>query len=469
MTTETRIKVLVLGGGVGAFTAAFDLTSGDAAQKRFDLTLLQHGWRMGGKAAGGRFGDERRVQEHGLHLLMGFYDHAFRVIRECYGELRPEPGERFQCWKDAFLAQYYVTLGSPGYGDGAKTIDFLELPGTPGDPRPEEAIVDHLLHLLRWLETTFLPRAESLFSLPQRKTFQTAFERLNGIVKRVREESLFIHSVARLELLVARKTIEALHHRLDQWDVHAVQLGMAFVRGVISDILPRGANVESINHLDFRDWLRQNGASEAAVQSPIVKGFYDLAFAYEDGNRDTPRVEAGTLAKTILRMAFTYRDAPLFRMQAGMGDVVFGPLYRVLKARGANLKFFHRVQSITLSPDGKTVDAVQVRRQVDLTSGDYDPMEEVRGPELARGAVLEPDRERRPATPRQGRSGERGVQHGSGDGHLPPRRGLRRGRDGPVGRRLRDGVQGPHREARRVEAHGAGAQDGPHAGGAALA
>jgi uncharacterized protein with NAD-binding domain and iron-sulfur cluster len=62
-----------------------------------------------------------------------------------------------------------------------------------------------------------------------------------------------------------------------------------------------------------------------------------------------------------------------------MGDVVFGPLYRVLQSRGADLKFFHRVQSVTLSPDGKTVDSIKVTRQVKLKNGLYDPMENVEG------------------------------------------------------------------------------------------
>ena len=46
----------------------------------------------------------------------------------------------------------------------------------------------------------------------------------------------------------------------------------------------------AIDHLDLRDWLRSHGASEAAVDSPFVRGAYDLAFAYEGGDRSRPRV-----------------------------------------------------------------------------------------------------------------------------------------------------------------------------------
>src|SRR5580704_11249831 len=177
MTTQAPIRVLVLGGGIGALTAAFDLTSTYAAQQRFQVTLLQHGWRAGGKGASGRGGDEARVQEHGLHLLMGFYDNAFRVIRQCYGELRPDPDERFQNWSDGFAAQRFVTLGAPDLADGAHTINFPELPGTPGDPRVEADVADYASELLRWMEQLF-EEAESLLSGPARAVLAGAVARL---------------------------------------------------------------------------------------------------------------------------------------------------------------------------------------------------------------------------------------------------------------------------------------------------
>jgi uncharacterized protein with NAD-binding domain and iron-sulfur cluster len=380
MSTETPIRVFVLGGGVGAFTAAFDLTSGYAAQKRFEVTLFQHGWRMGGKAAGGRSGKENRVQEHGLHLLMGFYDHAFRVIRQCYGELRPDPDERFQNWSDAFTAQRCVTLGSPEYGDGMQTFAFPRLPGTPGDPRAIAGVGELALELLHWVEKTFL-HAEDRPSSFAHGRLEKAVARLRTTLESVESKSQLFHLLLRFEVQSAIKVLELVRVLgLAPWTIHAAQLSLAFLHGCVFDVLAAKANMESINHLDFRAWLQKNGASKAAVSSPIVNGLYDLAFAYEDGDRERPRVEAGTMAKTVLRMALTYRDAPLFRMNAGMGDVVIGPLYRVLESRRVKLNLFHRVQSVTLSPDGKTVESIEVSRQVELKSGSYVPMKKGDGP-----------------------------------------------------------------------------------------
>ena len=39
-------------------------------------------------------------------------------------------------------------------------------------------------------------------------------------------------------------------------------------------------------------------------------------------------------------------------MTAGMGDVVFAPLYHALRARGVEFRFFHRVDRLGLTPTG---------------------------------------------------------------------------------------------------------------------
>ncbi len=81
-------KVAVLGGGVGAMTTAFYLTSFPGWRDRYDLTVYQLGWRLGGKGASGRNQQEHdRIEEHGLHMFFGFYDNAFATMQRRYGEL----------------------------------------------------------------------------------------------------------------------------------------------------------------------------------------------------------------------------------------------------------------------------------------------------------------------------------------------------------------------------------------------
>jgi uncharacterized protein with NAD-binding domain and iron-sulfur cluster len=62
-----------------------------------------------------------------------------------------------------------------------------------------------------------------------------------------------------------------------------------------------------------------------------------------------------------------------------MGDVIFAPLYQVLKQRGVTFKFFHRVHSLHLSADRRAIDCISMGRQVRLKNGTYDPLVDING------------------------------------------------------------------------------------------
>ncbi|NES92223.1 hypothetical protein, partial [Okeania sp. SIO2B9] len=66
-------------------------------------------------------------------------------------------------------------------------------------------------------------------------------------------------------------------------------------------------------------------------------------------------------------------------MQAGMGDTVFTPMYQVLKDRGVKFAFFHKVESLNLSEDRKTVASITMNRQVELKNGplSYQPLVDI--------------------------------------------------------------------------------------------
>src|SRR5215470_16647083 len=101
------IRVAVIGGGCAALTAAFELSRPEH-RGRYRITVYQQGWRLGGKGASGR-GPAGRVEEHGLHVWMGWYENAFRILRECYGELAADPGAwPARHWRDAFTPDAYV-------------------------------------------------------------------------------------------------------------------------------------------------------------------------------------------------------------------------------------------------------------------------------------------------------------------------------------------------------------------------
>ena len=140
----TRTRVAVLGGGVGALTTAFELTSTPELRARYDVTLYQLGWRLGGKGASGRNREiANRIEEHGLHIWMGLYENAFKVMRETYRELGREPRPddeavaRRVARRDAEAERKFAKDAALGAQDGGR--------GKTGEggPGEEVAAVEH--------------------------------------------------------------------------------------------------------------------------------------------------------------------------------------------------------------------------------------------------------------------------------------------------------------------------------------
>ena len=52
-TGSEKTRIAILGGGISALTAAFELTEQDPDGSQFDITVYTLGWRLGGKAAVG--------------------------------------------------------------------------------------------------------------------------------------------------------------------------------------------------------------------------------------------------------------------------------------------------------------------------------------------------------------------------------------------------------------------------------
>ncbi|MDH3250985.1 MAG: FAD-dependent oxidoreductase, partial [Acidimicrobiia bacterium] len=70
-----------------------------------------------------------------------------------------------------------------------------------------------------------------------------------------------------------------------------------------------------------------------------------------------------------------------WKMNAGMGDVVFAPAYEALRRRGVRFEFFHRVDDIVPSSDGRSIQRIDGGVQVELRDGldVYEPLIDVKG------------------------------------------------------------------------------------------
>ena len=135
MDASTPVKVAIIGGGCAGIAAAFELSSPQHRGK-YQITVYQLGWRLGGKGASGR-GPAARIEEHGFHVWMGFYENAFQLIRECYKELNRDPTTcRIATWRDALFPAPFigVTEHTTDQCYSSLALYFPPADGLPGDP-----------------------------------------------------------------------------------------------------------------------------------------------------------------------------------------------------------------------------------------------------------------------------------------------------------------------------------------------
>ena len=416
--------MLILGGGMAGLAAAWAL-SDPAATEVESVTVHQRGWRLGGKGASSR-GAHGRFEEHGLHVWLGYYHNAFRLLRQVYQELdRPAtaPGCPIVTWRDAFLRAGRVGVAEDVDGRWSSWVatftgDAGEPGGVPsrsGPPTVAEFVrrSDQLLLDL----SSSVGRAEGPAPPPgvvlsasagrpgAGASAEDPFGSLAGFADLARqaEAAALVAAVTAAEVLgpaarpgrpAASVVVAHLDRLREEWtdrighDAAARRLWqvaglvLACARGAAADGLLAGpAGFAAIDHLDFREWLAGHGASPETVDSPLVRGMYDLVFAYEGGDPERPRFAAGLGLFLASKLFFEYQGSIFWKMRAGMGEVVFAPLYAALRARGVRFEFFSRVERLHLAADRRSVAAVTVARQARLAPGvdAYDPLVTVGG------------------------------------------------------------------------------------------
>lgn len=427
----------IVGGGCASIAAAFELSRPEHRGK-YEITVYQLGWRLGGKGASGR-GPSDRIEEHGLHIWMGSYENAFRMVRECYAELNRDPRKcRIADWRDAFSPAPFLAVTEQASLNSWLSFMTYFPPGDglPGDPLTDRnpfTITSYLVRtasLVRTLLLTIQSRrtgASHSYAKEQGASARSSGwtgdppnEPANEIVKgltRLLKYGLLAtiaglaEAAGLLEIvfrsfplypdnLIAKlvETAAASSRRELEliagddpelnWLWVVIDLALTTILGVLRFGLvtdPRG--FDAINDYDIREWLRLNGASERSLNSALMRGAYDLAFAYEDGDYRRPRHAAGVGLRGTLRMLFSARGSVFWKMNAGMGDIVFAPLYEVLKNRGVSFRFFRRLTNLKLADarqqvpgEPPYVEALEFDVQARIKNGtEYQPLIDVRG------------------------------------------------------------------------------------------
>ncbi len=404
-------KIAILGAGVGAMSAAFEITSQPGWQDRYDITVYQLGWRVGGKGASGRNqAIANRIQEHGLHLWMGFYENAFDVIRQAYQYCRENnltPGTPFPTYQQAFSHMNFTALGDLA-GDNWKVwpIVWCQNNDIPGQPNPTDAApptdgtpwsyvvalidfarshLDRLMDHVPVLQGMLDNLVDDVMAFEEYNPAggrNTLLHRIAVFTKQAaadvcgRDELDAIGDSLAFFLKALFDALEAICREDDniRRDLTILDTALAIVIGMIRDeVLSKG--FDAIEELDFIEWLRGHGCHFAL--SALTRGMYDAAFGYRGGDPGQLCMAAGSTLHGALRLMFTYRGSIMWWMNAGMGDTIFTPIYKALSHRGVKFEFFRKVTRIAPSAGGKSVGTIEMDIQAhvkpDLPNG-YDPL-----------------------------------------------------------------------------------------------
>lgn len=439
-------KVAVLGGGVGAMSAVWALTTLPGWEQEYEITVYQMGWRLGGKGASGRNPDaHQRIEEHGLHVWAGFYDNAFRIMREVYEANDRQTGpvrtfdEAFTKHSDiiieenikgkweAWKIQYPTNSDKPGEGDELPSmwayiemtlelmLEFLHKSTLETTDGVTMAHINEVFDRLSKGDDgapTASHEDRSVFGALLSMSFSAVLEAASKLAKWMGKD---VAKHLRVDHLMLVSLLERAFNDLeDQYrgvlDDHddarhlyyLLDIGLAVIKGMVMDgVVFRGW--DAIDIWDWPEWMRRWGASEYTLESVMVRGIFDYIFGYPKGDVHNPRVGAGTAIHGVMRLAFTYKGALFYEMQAGMGDIVFGPMYEALHKRGVKFAFFHKLENMVVGADGKTIEALEINVQATTKSGDeYEPLIDVKGvpswpsypryDQLVEGAQLKADK-----------------------------------------------------------------------------
>jgi len=415
--------VAILGGGVGAVTAAYAITQVPDWASKYEVTVYQMGWRLGGKGASGRNLEKNgRIEEHGLHIWAGFYDNSFRLMRDCYEQLaalglRSKDAPLGTLEKAFKPLNHFFIAEDIKQADGSIEwqpwrIDFEpndDIPGEGGElPSPFayfQMFVEFLTQTLEKLERAVADRHLHAHAPPPLQPGVRAALLHAGVdtgggpshggylIHLAHRLSRSLHPNANLHRHFHWRALSALLDDFTGWVrqvrptdfdrdptlrrlYYILELGSATARGMVADdLFTRG--FDHIDRWECSEWLMRHGASQQAVESAIFRGCYDYVFGYPGGNIDHRGVGAGTAMRGLFRLAWTYKGGLFYKMQAGMGDTIFAPYYQVLRERGVRFCFFHAVTGLRLTLDKTAIGAIDMVCQAEAAEGEYDPLHNV--------------------------------------------------------------------------------------------
>lgn len=429
-TPPRKEKVVILGGGPSALAAAYYLGK---QTDRYEVELYSLGWRLGGKCAAGRNPKEGdRIEEHGLHAFVGFYENGFRTMREVWEDAGlpiavgcepynykegegPVAGAFIGCDDVGVFEKYQ---GHWRYFSTPQTFNGKipgQVPDGGEDPPPNlgHAIASALRRVAHDTEVILRHgkvesdrfEAEKEPSLWQRisadvkdfvdiesRRIHEALEDLVGYVEelaidtiahQIESGSLLFRGIAWLLELVRGGLRKVLGDWMeDEPEVYFVWQGLdILLTALIGLIHAKTVNFDDLDKYDMRQWLLDNGMDERNRDASAITQVYETLFAH--GHTAYPdNMAAGVGLRWFILVSFLYKGYPAYFFKYSCPQTMVTPYYLALQKFGVKIHFFHEVLDLEVdgSGDGRTLSGVKMRVQATTKDGGlYDPFVRIPG------------------------------------------------------------------------------------------
>ncbi|MFP4513401.1 MAG: NAD(P)-binding protein [Acidimicrobiales bacterium] len=398
-----RRKIVIIGGGPAGLSAALSLTDPDLHPNwadEYDVTVLQLGWRVGGKGATGRRGTavrdgetwtlegDARIEEHGIHLFGNMYTNAMRTLNRCLDELDRSAGEPATSIEDELSPSNYIQLADNLDRRWYLTPEYLPhndlSPWGDQDYPGPATLMKELLQLVHNL-------IDEAFGEDPDASERGLGERLGAL------KDLIAHHhenpappsdehhggvVAELDKALAwvRDRVEAAQDAADGTAARLrsvwcqIELYTTVARGVLADDI-FGRGIDTVDDEHFIDWCARHGMAPEARSSSAVQLPAQMCFQFPDGDTSRPPdFSAAGFLWFVLRQVLACGQATYW-FARGTGDTVIAPFYRVAVARGVEFRFFNKVTDVHYDAASGRIDRIDVDIQATtVDDAPYEPL-----------------------------------------------------------------------------------------------
>lgn len=432
--SKKKEKIAVLGAGPSALVAAMRLTETKALRDKYDVTIYQQGWRVGGKCATGRDLDKHmRLYEHGIHGFLGCYFNALTVMQDAFKELGRKKSHPLPSFEKAF----YGMSGVIRYEMDEDVIKKWPIQVPTNELHRENLTTAEVKRLARMdtyslnmvklgllfivlaYEKTFrnpdtqksvranftAPLSDGehpMVSDPAAGAYDLRVEDGKEAINKGLEEALgailplFVPLAqaknidpAKLEMcmMTAATVFNGLSVTFgnivkakgggsdsERDRIRRAGLALNYVGAILTGVLKDDLLYEPFSKIDDQEhykWLAKHGATPETINSPLTSSTPNITYQYPKGDSiRLPTMAAGAYLHWSM-MTFTYMGEFIQLFEAGSGETLIAPMHEVLAKRGVKFAFFHTVTDIRCDKKAKSITEFDVDVQATVKKGAY--------------------------------------------------------------------------------------------------